>query len=64
MINVCNDHDDDDDNDDCMRNRLLLRFHQLRKQSDLVLIRSVQVFISIQMKMILRGRYEMLLYHL
>ena len=54
LHNVCNDHYD-------VRNFPILRFHQLRKQSDLVLIRSVQVFISIQMKMILRGRYEMLL---
>ena len=63
MHNVCNDHydHDNDDNDDFVRNFPILRFHQLRKQSDLVLIRSVQVFISIQMKMILRGRYEMLL---
>ena len=56
------DNDGNDDNDDCVRNIPLLRFHQLRKQSDLVLIRSVQVLIVILMKVILRGRYKMPLY--
>ena len=56
------DNDDNDDNDDCVRNFPTLRFHQLRKQSDLVLIRSVQVLIVILMKVILRGRYKMPLY--
>ena len=44
------DNDENDDNDDCVRNFPTLRFHQLRKQSDLVLIRSVQVLIVILMK--------------
>ena len=69
MHNVFNDdddHDDDnnynDDNDDCVRNFPTLRFHQLRKQSDLVLIRSVQVLIVILIKVILRGRFKIPLY--
>ena len=61
-------HDDNDDNDgndenhDCVRNTPFLRFHQLRKQSDLVLIRSVQVLIVVLIKVILRGRFKIPLY--
>ena len=56
------DNDGNDDNHDCVRNIPLLRFHQLRKQSDLVLIRSVQVLIVILIKVILRGRFKIPLY--